>query len=136
MVAGTYVFQLSVTDNNGLTSTSLVDVIVAAAAGTATDSAAVTRSAANLADSVDSRPLVLYPNPVHDLLNVRLNTTGAGKVLIVINDAMGNRVQMVQVEKDQWMLQMAIDVSRLAKGVYTLQVLNGTTVNSSLFIKL
>ena len=135
-VAGTYVFQLSVTDNNGQTSTSLVDVIVKAAATAAVDSSAVTATAAFVGDSVDSRPLLLFPNPVHDLLNVRVNSAGLGKVLIVIYNAMGNRVQRLQVEKDQWMLQTSIDVSRLAQGVYTLQVLTGAATSSTRFVKL
>jgi hypothetical protein len=49
---------------------------------------------------------------------------------------MGNRVQTMQLTKDQWMIQTSIDVSRLAQGVYTLQVLSGNTINSSRFVKL
>ena len=135
-VPGTYMFQLSATDNHGMTSTSLVDVVVKAAAPTETDSSAENGGAPSFGDSLGSRPLFLFPNPVHDLLNVRLNTAGAGKVLIAIYNAMGSRVQMLQVEKDQWTLQTAIDVSRLAQGVYTLQVMTGSTVRSSQFIKL
>ena len=85
---------------------------------------------------MNSRALLLFPNPVHDLLNVRLNTPGSGKVLIVIYNEMGNRMQTIQIEKDQWMIQTSIDVSRLAQGVYTLQVLSGISTNSSRFIKL
>ncbi len=137
LVAGTYVFELSVTDNNGKTSTSIVDVIVKAAGTTRqTDSAAINGNASIPGDSLNSRPLLLFPNPVHDLLNVRLNAAGAGKILIVIYNEMGNRVQTIQLEKDQWTLQTSIDVSRLAQGVYTLQVLSGNLVNSSRFIKL
>lgn len=137
LVAGTYVFELSATDNNGHTSTSIVDVIVKAAATTAyVDSAANGNVSIPGGDSVNSRPLLLFPNPVHDLLNVRLNTSGSGKVLIVIYNEMGNRMQTIQIEKDQWMIQTSIDVSRLAQGVYTLQVLSGNSTNSSRFIKL
>jgi len=136
LVAGTYVFELSVTDNYGKTSTSLVDVIVKAATTTQTDPAAANGNASIPGDSLDSKSLLLFPNPVNDLLNVRLNVAGAGKILIVIYNEMGSRVQTLQLEKDQWMIQTSIDVSRLAKGVYTLQVLSGNSVNSSRFIKL
>jgi hypothetical protein len=137
LVAGTYVFELSATDNHGNTSTSIVDVIVKAAATTAyVDSAANGNASIPGGDSVNSRALLLFPNPVHDLLNVRLNTPGSGKVLIVIYNEMGNRMQTIQIEKDQWMIQTSIDVSRLAQGVYTLQVLSGNSTNSSRFIKL
>jgi alpha-tubulin suppressor-like RCC1 family protein len=137
LVAGTYIFELSATDNHGNTSTSIVDVIVKAAATTAyVDSAANGNASIPGGDSVNSRALLLFPNPVHDLLNVRLNTPGSGKVLIVIYNEMGNRMQTIQIEKDQWMIQTSIDVSRLAQGVYTLQVLSGNSTNSSRFIKL
>jgi hypothetical protein len=136
LVAGTYVFELSATNNNGKTSTSILDVIVKAASTTRqTDSAAINGNASIPGDSLNSRPLLLFPNPVHDLLNVRLNAAGAGKILIVIYNEMGNRVQTIQLEKDQWTLQTSIDVSRLARGVYTLQVLSGDFINSSRFIK-
>jgi alpha-tubulin suppressor-like RCC1 family protein len=138
LVEGTYVFELSATDDNGKTSTSLVDVIVKAATTTAqTDSAAANGNNTSIpGDSANSALLMLYPNPVHDLLNVRVNTPGAGKLLIVIYNEMGNRVQTLQLTKDRWMIQTSIDVSRLAQGVYTLQVLSGNTMNSSQFIKL
>lgn len=137
LVAGTYVFQLTVTDNHGLSSSSLVTVIVkAAATASVLDSTAVSASVATFGDSVDTRPLLLYPNPAHDLLNVRLNGAATGKVLIAIYDQMGNRVQLLQLEKDQWMLQTSVDVSRFAQGVYTLQVLTAAATSSSRFIKL
>ncbi|HET6252699.1 MAG TPA: T9SS type A sorting domain-containing protein [Puia sp.] len=137
LVVGTYVFGLQATDNHGKTSTSTVDVIVKAAAPAAHIDSMVTNANASIfGDSVDSRPLLLFPNPVHDLLNVRLNSAGTGKVSIVIYNEMGNRVQTIQVEKDQWMIQTSIDVSKLAQGVYTLQVLSGNSINSSRFIKL
>jgi hypothetical protein len=136
LIEGTYVFELSVTDNHGKTSTALVDVIVKPApATTQTDSTAATNNTAAVGDSLNSR-LFLYPNPAHDLMNVRINTPGPGKILLVIYDAMGNRVQTMQLTKDQWMIQTSIDVSRLAQGVYTLQVLSGNTINSSRFVKL
>ena len=139
LIAGTYVFELSVTDDHGKTSTSLVDVVVKPAPGTTnTQSAMVNGGASILGDSLDTRPLAIFPNPVHDLLNVRLNTAVTGKVLIVIYNQTGNRVQTVQVEKDALSLQTVVDVSRLAQGVYTLQVLTpgSNTVNSSQFVKL
>jgi hypothetical protein len=137
LVAGTYVFELSATDNNGMTSYSTTEVIVKPAPGkTATESGEANPGASIPGDSSYSRPLVLFPNPAHDLLNVRLNTSGAAKVLMVIYDAVGNRVQTVQARKDQWAFQTSIDVSRLAQGVYTLQVITGGTMSSSRFTKL
>jgi hypothetical protein len=138
MVAGTYVFQLMATDNDGLTSTSTVTVVVNASSAAAIVPPTDSSQAAALVDSLNNaNTLLLYPNPAHDLLNLRLSNTGTGKVLIVIYDAMGHKVQMVEAEKDQWGLQTSVDISRLAPGVYTIQVLTGTYIRTtSKFVKL
>ena len=51
---------------------------------------------------------------------------------------MGNRVQTTEAEKDDLMLQTTVDVSRLAAGAYTLQVmiLGSNSITTSRFIKL
>jgi hypothetical protein len=138
LVAGTYVFELSGTDNNGKTTTSLVDVIVKAAGTTATQPSAVNGSTSILSDSIDNRPLAIFPNPAHDLMNLRLNTVGSGKVLVIIYSQAGARVQTMEVEKDNLMLQTSVDVSKLAQGVYTLQVItpDNNMVYSARFVKL
>jgi len=139
LVAGTYVFELSVTDNHGLTSVSSVTVVVKpAGSAAAMDSATKAAQAAEIADSLNNMSKVLiFPNPAHGLLNLRLNNTGKGKVLVVIYDEMGSRVQTLQLEKDQWELQASIDISRLAQGVYTIQTLTGSTIRTmSKFVKL
>jgi alpha-tubulin suppressor-like RCC1 family protein len=138
LIQGTYVFELSVTDNHGKTSTSLVDVVVKPAAGTTNTQPVLNGGASILGDSIDTRPLAIFPNPVHDLLNIRVNMAGIGKALLVIYNQTGNRVQVVEVEKLDQALQTSVDVSRLAQGVYTLQVLmpGVNTVKSLQFVKL
>ena len=139
LVAGTYVFELSVTDNHGLTSVSSVTVVVKPAGSTASvDSAEMAAQASEIADSMNNvSKALIFPSPAHDLLNLRLNNTGKGKVLVMIYDEMGRRVQTLQLEKDQWELQTSIDISRLAQGVYTIQTLTGTTIGTtSRFVKL
>ena len=147
LVAGTYLFELQATDNTGLTTASSPVTIVVNAAGTA----AITPSAISgqtvvLTDStgmVDSTmagqatgPL-LYPNPVRDLLNIRLNDAVMGKIVISIYDLNGNTTRKVELEKDSWVLEASIDVSGLPKGLYGVQLFTGTTARSAgKFIKL
>jgi hypothetical protein len=140
-------FELQATDNTGLTTASSPVTIVVNAAGTA----AITPSAISgqtvvLTDStgmVDSTmagqatgPL-LYPNPVRDLLNIRLNDAVMGKIVISIYDLNGNTTRKVELEKDSWVLEASIDVSGLPKGLYGVQLFTGTTARSAgKFIKL
>ena len=140
LVAGKYSFTLSVTDNSGaVTVSSAVTVTVNAAGKTSTTQSAVTGLATGVNDStagVDSTHagLVmatrLYPNPVHDLLNIRVNNAVTGKVAISIFNMVGNRVRGLELEKDGWSLETAVDVSRLPPGVYMIEILNGPNLRT------
>ncbi|HUB60907.1 MAG TPA: T9SS type A sorting domain-containing protein, partial [Puia sp.] len=142
--AGTYVFELSASDNRGETSTSAMTLVVkprtSGASGGATaetsDVAAVTDPA--VLDSIDRfGGLVIYPNPVNDLLNLQLANTLTGKLLVRVFDANGKLVQMSMLEKEGTSVESAVDVSKLARGVYILQLVtqSGGTVSRS-FVKL
>jgi Secretion system C-terminal sorting domain len=140
LVAGTYVFELSATDDHDLTSTSEITVVVKAVGVAATTSTAVSGLASMVTDSTTANQLSglsIYPNPVSSgLLNLRLGNSNNGTVLIMIYDEKGTRVQTMELEKDQWDLQKAIDVSHLANGVYIMQVVVGKTARTTTkFIK-
>jgi len=147
MVAGTYVFGLQATDNKGLTTTSSPVTIVVNATGTTamaaaamTSQAVVLTDSAGMADSAMAGQAAgpqLYPNPVQDLLNIRLNDGGTGKVAISIYNLTGNCVRRVELEKDSRGLEASIDVSELPKGLYVVQIFTGTTTRcAGEFIKL
>jgi len=139
LVAGTYVFELSASDNNDETSTSTMTVVVKPKpGGTSTDPTAETGNASVVLDSIDrAGGVVIYPNPVNDLLNLRLANNITGKMLIKIFDANGRLMQASVLEKDGTSIESAIDVSKLSKGVYILTLMTESSgITTRKFIKL
>jgi hypothetical protein len=151
LVVGTYVFELSASDNNDETSTSTMQLVVrpkSAVAGASTaggsaggtaetgGAAAVTDPAA--LDSIDrAGGLVIFPNPVHDLLNLRLANATSGKLLIRIFDGNGRLVQASTLEKNGSNVESAIDVSKLNKGVYVIELMTESGgITTRRFVKL
>jgi hypothetical protein len=134
--AGTYVLELSVTDSHGLTATSEMTVVVrAATTATEADSSLLSGGSVSLTDS--ALGLQIYPNPVHDQLNLRMNNNSSGKVLVMILDERGSVLQGLQLEKSEGEMNSAIDVSRLKQGVYFMQIMIGTNSRvTRKFIKL
>lgn len=140
LVAGTYVFTLAASDNTGQTTVSTtITVTVKPKPATAGTGSAATEGTA-LALDADSAShafgLVIYPNPVHDLLNIRLNNGITGNVTMAVFNTQGSRMAGTELEKASTSLETSIDVSRLTPGVYILQVVSGpnqTTIEK--FIK-
>ncbi|MEZ4773064.1 MAG: DUF4331 family protein [Bacteroidia bacterium] len=78
---------------------------------------------------------LLYPNPATDVLNINMEEGQAGEVSMTIFSALG---QIIQTDKffvpgGKW--QNAVDVSNLAPGIYTMQIVNGSVIQSERFIK-
>jgi hypothetical protein len=144
LAAGTYVFELSASDNNDETSTSTMTLIVKPEpSGASTNTTAVTGNAAAVTDpavqdSIDrAGGLVIFPNPANDLLNLRLADKTTGKMLIRIFDANGRIVQASTLEKDATSVESAIDVSKLNKGVYVLEMMTASGgITTRKFVKL
>jgi hypothetical protein len=151
LVAGTYVFELSASDNNDETSTSTMELVVkpkpavagasttgGSAGGTAetSDAAAVTDPAT--LDSIDrAGGLVIFPNPVHELLNLRLADKTTGKLLIRIIDENGRLVQASTLEKNGTSVETSVDVAKLNKGVYVIQLMTASGgITTRRFVKL
>jgi hypothetical protein len=135
LVAGTYTLELSVTDNHNETSVSMMTVTVKPAkkGGVAMTQGATSGGTMEITaeDTVDNSLSALpgagfriYPNPVQGLLNLRLANSTSGKVQVNIYNESGTRVQTIALEKDQWSLESSIDVSRLARGIYVIQIVN------------
>jgi len=107
LVAGEYTFQLTVTDNNGSNSTATVKVRVV-------DNLRSTES------------MLVYPNPAHDVVNVRLISDSLGTVKVNIYDMNGKLVHASQMDKPTNVVEKTISVDRLASGMYTLQAVIGS----------
>jgi Secretion system C-terminal sorting domain len=132
LVAGTYVLKLSASDNNDETSTSTMTLVVKpkSGAGTAPATTGLTEETGNAALLTDpgltdpnAHGLVIYPNPVQGMLNLRLVDSTTGRMLIKIFDANGRIIQESVLEKGGISIESAIDVSKLNKGVYVLEMM-------------
>jgi hypothetical protein len=141
-VAGSYIFTLYATDDNGKSANGSMTVTVNPATTSAAimGQAVVQTGTAGIADSVmtvQATGPMLYPNPAHDLLNIQLNDPVTGKVVVSIFNLAGNCVRRIELEKDWWVLETSIDVSGLPKGLYAVQVFTGNATRSAgKFIKL
>jgi PA14 domain/Secretion system C-terminal sorting domain/PKD domain len=100
---GAYRFQLTVTDNQGASSTAEVSITVGKSPS-----------------STDQ--LVLFPNPAHDVITGRLSSPINGTVRVNVYDMNGRLVLADQTEKSLQVLEKTLNISALASGMYTVQI--------------
>jgi hypothetical protein len=77
---------------------------------------------------------VIYPNPVKDLL-VAVSSASFNKADIRITDQNGKLVYSQQVRGIQGGVQNKVNVANLGKGVYYLQIITGSDVQTMKFFK-
>jgi len=119
--SGVYVFQLTVTDSSGLSSTANVQVRVV--------------DNQRIADTGSARFMV-YPNPVPSTLTVKFTDPAtSGQVLIRIINMKGNTVLTAETQVSGGGQLTNFNVSALARGVYTLQVIAGQKQSYQLIVK-
>ena len=99
---GAYLFQLTVTGNNGAQNTATIAIIVKVLSATS---------------------VKIFPNPVYNDLNVSLPAAVSGKVTMDIYDEMGHHLLSNTVEKVGQVPSVEhMDVSSLSRGAYFLKV--------------
>ncbi len=106
--AGLYEFLVTVTDNNGGKSTATVKITVddpTAAKGT--------------------DQLILFPNPAHDVITGKLTSSINGNVKVNVYDMNGRLVFVDQTVKSADVYQKTYDISMMAPGTYTIQIIIG-----------
>ncbi|HEY4061601.1 MAG TPA: PKD domain-containing protein [Puia sp.] len=122
--AGLYIFQLTVTNAAGLSSTATVQVRVVdnnRSAGTGSHGSAQTS---------------VYPNPVQGILNIQFtDDSTSGPVLMQVYSLEGRLVRSRQVTLSQGYLETTIDMTGLAKGVYALRIAVGNSVRYQKIVK-
>ena len=101
--AGEYEFQVTVTDNQGISSTATIKVTVEKG-------------------SVVTDQLLIYPNPAHDVVHGRLTSTVTGTTKINVYDMNGRMVLADQIEKTSDVIDKTYTVGQLAAGMYILQI--------------
>jgi hypothetical protein len=110
LVAGKYIFQLTVKDNLGNTSTDTVTVNV------------VNDLRLSGIDQVQ-----IYPNPAHDQVYLRVLSESTGKLSVNVYNSLGAMVQSREIDKGQGYFADYLDISRLAAGTYIIQVQIGNS---------
>jgi hypothetical protein len=113
---GKYVFQLTVKDDQGKTAT-------------ATRTVTVVNDLRFTGDQ-----LLIYPNPAQSQVRLRITSDTTGKMRVNIYNELGMLVQTAEMEKGQAYFDEALDVSRLARGMYIVQIVLGdnSKINSKL----
>jgi hypothetical protein len=79
----------------------------------------------------ESAIVKIYPNPVSNILNINLLGIFNKQSYIQIVDAKGS----VVIEQKAMNNPQAIDVSKLAKGIYLVKINNGGSYITSKFVK-
>jgi hypothetical protein len=121
LVEGTYHFRLIVRDNDHIPTYDTIAITVNPVAGG--------RMASPAGQTLTEEDVIVtYPNPAHDIVNLRLSDKLAGKMSIQIYDAKGVLRKSDYLQKTNTVLQRSINVSDLEGGIYYIRVLvNGTT---------
>jgi hypothetical protein len=159
LVAGVYQFQLTVTDNQGATATSVETVTVnngVAYRGMATDNNLNSNTSNSIQDSSSNQNLSLsintvndnnilapvtvkvYPNPVHEVGRLEIKNLKANtKLNLVISDVLGRSVYQKKVITLQNITIESINMSNFKSGTYFLTVFfDGNKKQSIKVIKL
>ena len=121
LTAGTYEFQLKVTDNQGAVGTDTVNVTVA-----------LPRLAPR------TTKLNIYPNPVHSVTTLEVTAPQENtNVSIIITDMSGTVVYKKKFVSSSIYVSEQIDMSNLIKGVYVVSVyFDGIEMQSAKVIRL
>jgi len=126
LAPGSYAFRLTVTDNNGR-STSAVDSLIVGNAGS---------SGLPGADATNTAVLMAYPTIAHSNVSLVLNGDLTGTVRLNVYNSTGSLVQAQQLSKAQGEMVTNLDISSLSAGVYIVQALvGGQTSFTTKFIK-
>lgn len=78
--------------------------------------------------------LILYPNPVRDILNAKVSSNKKETVIIKITDLQGKVAKQLSVQLNVGMNRLAINIEALAKGAYTIEI-KGAIAQYERFLK-
>ena len=109
--AGEYTFQLTVTDNTGITSTATMNLTV--------------EQGTTHSDLSSTERFIVYPNPAHDVTTARITSQVTGTVKITVYDMNGRQVLVAQTVKMDDVVNKTLNISSLASGMYTVQITIG-----------
>ena len=131
MVAGSYTYRLTVTDDKGRTASDDVVITVIAAGYANAEKHAMLLSERQDRSSLQQLNLTIYPNPVIHQAWLEISNGLRGEGRIYITDALGNLVKSLPVTKDQQHLKRQIPLGELKQGLYTVTLSIGNESKTS-----
>jgi len=84
---------------------------------------------------VENSSLLIFPNPVADVLNVELKNDWQGELTLDVVNIFGQEVYFGNVFKPAGAARWEIDLSSLASGVYQIMLLDGERMVVQAFVK-
>lgn len=103
----------------------LVQLVISGSCGSDTITDSVLVEGISLYDTPLSRSLSVYPNPARDRLNISFTTNGSTVATIRVLDLSGKDLLLLHEDKLNGHFFKILDVSRLASGVYLLEITSG-----------
>lgn len=85
--------------------------------------------------SSQNSALAVYPNPVADQLQISYETAKAGNVQVEIIDLQGKVLLQQALNSNAGANHAQITVTKLPKGIYLCRVNNGTSIETTKFLK-
>jgi hypothetical protein len=79
--------------------------------------------------------MAAYPNPVKDILDIRVNAIQAANVQMTVYDMVGNVISTQNVQVNIGENNMTQNVSSYASGVYMIVMQTGSSRATSRFVK-
>jgi len=120
LIAGTYTFNVTVTDNDGAISNAEVAVVV---------------SYSN--NRLNTRSISVYPNPVQGITNVIMDSDVQGNANLMLTDINGSTLLRQDFVKNSGAQTLQVNMSNLRPGVYILTIqVGGTRIATKKLMKL
>ncbi|MDQ6610053.1 MAG: T9SS type A sorting domain-containing protein, partial [Bacteroidota bacterium] len=127
--SGTY--TLTVTNPDGQSATSSPFTVTCnPPAPPATNVNAVTEKIATIEKSIITKTTI-YPNPVHDVLNLSIANVNGSNAIIQIMDNKGHLLRQINNAS----INYKLNVANLSSGMYMIKIINGNNVEVQRFIK-
>ncbi|MFT3947143.1 MAG: T9SS type A sorting domain-containing protein [Agriterribacter sp.] len=133
LTEGVYKFKLTVTDKNGQSASTDVQVVVYASStasrtisGITTEEVVAAADGSILSrDGVSSVPgLKISPNPVKSDMNISLGSDVKGKISLIVHDLTGKSLLQQEFTKEgTGAINRNVNISRLPAGIYIVQVI-------------
>ncbi len=91
-----------------------------------TDDTTITVANISLGENTLSANMIMFPNPVSDALNIELNSAESDYINITIMDISGKTIMSLREKRTSSKYEGRIDVSTLSKGIYMIEVTDGS----------